>query len=125
MSTEKSIALIGLLGIAFAMSGSAFAADATAAKPSASISGSVSDAIGRPLSNVVIRLQSENGKTVDITRTDSHGRFLFRAISAVERGCCRAAGGSCVGRARDGLEAATRSVGGGETSERGSQRAVA
>src|SRR6266849_284050 len=81
MSTEKSIALIGLLGIAFAMSGSAFAADATAAKASTSISGSVSDAIGRPLSNVVIRLQSENGKTVDITRTDSHGRFLFRAIA--------------------------------------------
>src|SRR5216684_9323143 len=86
MSTEKevrirTIALIGLLGIAFAMSGSAFAADATGAKPSASISGSVSDAIGRPLSNVVIRLQSENGKTVDITRTDSHGRFFFRAIA--------------------------------------------
>src|SRR5216684_3453129 len=81
MSTEKSIALIGLLGIAFAMSGIAFAADATAAKASTSISGSVSDAIGRPLSNVVIRLQSENGKTVDITRSDSHGRFFFRAIA--------------------------------------------
>src|SRR5713226_9975235 len=81
MSTEKSIALIGLLGIAFAMSGIAFAADATAAKASTSISWSVSDAIGRPLSNVVIRLQSENGKTVDITRSDSHGRFFFRAIT--------------------------------------------
>src|SRR5260370_5062863 len=81
MSTEKSIALIGLLGIAFAMSGIAFAADATAAKARTSITGTVNDAIGRPLSNVVIRLQSENGKTVDITRTDSHGRFLFRAIA--------------------------------------------
>src|SRR5712692_9982012 len=86
MSTEKevrirTIALIGLLGIAFAMSGIAFAADATEAKASTSISGSVSDAIGRPLSGVVIRLQSENGKTVDITRTDSHGRFFFHAIT--------------------------------------------
>src|SRR5260370_4701040 len=81
MSTEKSIALIGLLGIAFAMSGIAFAADATAAKARTSITGTVNDAIGRPLSGVVIRLQSENGKTVDITRTDSHGRFLFRAIA--------------------------------------------
>src|SRR5712692_4327020 len=86
MSTEKevrirTIALIGLLGIAFAMSGIAFAADATEAKASTSISGSVSDALWRPLSNVVILLQSENGKTVDITRSDSHGRFFFRAIT--------------------------------------------
>ncbi len=146
MSTEKSIALIGLLGIAFAMSGSAFAADATGAKPSASISGSVSDVIGRPLSNVVIRLQSENGKTVDITRTDSHGRFLFRAIAPGVYGSVYRFDQDTIGRlpqgadtplrqvllqapgvshACAGLEAATRSVGGGETSERGSQRAVA
>ncbi len=75
-----SLALCGLLGIAFAMSGIAFAADATA-KASTSITGTVNDARGRPLSAVVIRLQSENGKTVDITRTDSHGRFFFRAIT--------------------------------------------
>jgi len=76
-----SLALCGLLGIAFAMSRIAFAADATAAKASTSITGRVNDARGRPLSAVVIRLQSENGKTVDITRTDSHGRFFFRAIT--------------------------------------------
>src|SRR6266851_9758874 len=81
MSTEKSIALIGLLGIAFAISGSAFAADATAAKARTSITGTVNDVRGRPLSNVVIRLQSENGKTVDISRTDSHGRFFFHAMT--------------------------------------------
>src|SRR5216683_8221035 len=81
MSTEKSIALFGLLGIAFAISGVAFAADATAAKARTSITGTVNDARGRPLSGVVIRLQSENGKTVDITSTDSHGRFFFRAIT--------------------------------------------
>jgi len=79
MSIEK--ALIGLLGIAFAISGIAFAANNAAAKAPTSITGTVNDARGRPLPGVVIRLQSENGKTVDITRTDSHGRFLFRAIA--------------------------------------------
>ena len=81
MSTEKSIALIGLLGIAFAISGIAFAADATAAKASTSIVGVVSDEIGRPLSGAMVRIRSENGKPVGITRTDSHGRFFLRAIA--------------------------------------------
>src|ERR1700736_1861895 len=80
MSIEK-IALIGLLGVAFAISGVAFAADATAAEARTSITGMVNDARERPLPGVVIRLQSEHGKTVDITRSDSHGRFFFRAIT--------------------------------------------
>jgi hypothetical protein len=57
-----SLALCGLLGIAFAMSRIAFAADATAAKASTSIIGRVNDARGRPLSAVVIRLQSRTAK---------------------------------------------------------------
>jgi hypothetical protein len=76
-----SLALFGLLGIAFAIPAIAFATDPAAAKASTSIVGTVSDAIGRPLSGTVIRLQAENGKTVAITRTDSHGRFFFRAIA--------------------------------------------
>src|SRR5215470_15198839 len=45
------------------------------------VTGSVKDALGRPMENVSVTLQTRDGRTMATTTTDSAGHFQFSNIS--------------------------------------------
>ncbi|HXN87516.1 MAG TPA: carboxypeptidase-like regulatory domain-containing protein, partial [Candidatus Binataceae bacterium] len=45
------------------------------------VTGTVNDAIGRPISSVAINLQNGQGKTLSKTTSDKQGHFTFKAVA--------------------------------------------
>ncbi len=73
--------LFAVLGFVLTASSAVGAGETTRGSAHAGITGTVKDALGRPLANVAVRLQATTGAALARTRTDAHGRFSFRDIA--------------------------------------------
>jgi outer membrane receptor protein involved in Fe transport len=58
------------------------ATELTAVSKVVSVSGTVADALKRPLPGVTLELRSASGKTVGRTRTDTQGKFVFKKVES-------------------------------------------
>ena len=73
--------LFALLAIALVSPYQVFAAGIDPAGARREITGTVKDALGRPLSDVAAHLQTARGRSAAATRTDKNGAFVFRGVA--------------------------------------------
>jgi len=73
--------LVCLLALTIVAPRPVFAVQAKAAAMRRKIAGTVKDALGRPVSDVAVHLQTASGKTAAATSTDKNGAFAFRDVA--------------------------------------------
>ena len=75
--TTVALAFVAALGLIFDAS-----SHPAAAASRSRISGNIKDALGRPLADTEVILQTPNGKIIERTKTDRDGHFQFGAVAA-------------------------------------------
>jgi hypothetical protein len=77
---RRSVLLVGLCAIQLLNIVASAAADSSAGSIRQTMIGTVMDALGRPLSGVDLRVQSQDGRVIAHTRSDQNGHFELRGI---------------------------------------------